>query len=364
MRHELPVVIGDPFVLAVVDGQLHVAVSFLDRARVAATVPDATLHDFNDLGFGELRMSGRSWFEIDIELAARTAAAIGIREAVADPDMPVAVADRLRADGITLQLDQAAISARRRVKSAAELAGIRRAQTAAHAGLSAAAAVLARAVPAGDQLTVDGEVLTSERVRAALREACLEHGAPAPPDVTVSSVWNGGGHDPGSGPLPANLPIIVDLWPKHEESGCWADCMRTFLVGDAPEGAQKAARVVRESLEAARATVRAGVTGSEVYAAAADVIEAAGYRSQRTENGSVPDDGFQASLGHGVGLAVHEQPAIGLAGHDPLVAGDVITLEPGIFTPGIGEVCFEDMLLVTEDGAETLTDFSYDLDPR
>ena len=242
------------------------------------------------------------------------------------------------------------------MKSAAELAGIRRAQAAAHAGLAAAAGCFARAVPDADRLTVDGEVLTSETVRAALRDACLEAGAPAPPDMTVSSVWNGGGHDPGSGPLPANLPIIVDLWPRDEETGCWADCMRTFLVGEAPEGAQNAAgshgRPSRR-----RARVRPGVKGSEVYAAAADVIEAEGYRSQRTENGSVPDDGFQASLGHGLGLAVHEPPAIGLAGHDPLVAGDVITLEPGIFTPGLGEVCFEDMLLVTEDGAETLTDF-------
>src|SRR3954447_16418707 len=158
MRHELPVVIGDPFLLAIVDGRMHAAVSFLDSARVAAAVPDATQYDFNQLGFGELRMSGKTWFEIDIELASRAAAAIGIREAVADPDMPAAVADRLRADGIALQLDHAQISARRRVKSAAELAGIRRAQTAAHAGLSAAAAVLARAVPEGERLILDGEV--------------------------------------------------------------------------------------------------------------------------------------------------------------------------------------------------------------
>ena len=363
MRHELPVVIGDAFLLAIVDGRTHVAVSFLDRPRVQAAMPDAVLHDFSDLGFGELRLSGRSAFEVELELASRAAAASGIREAIADPDMPFAIADRLRADGITLLLDEPAVAERRRVKSHAELAGIRRAQAAAHAGLRAAAGVLAHAVPDGDQLSVDGEVLTSEIVRAALRDACAAAGVPAPPDVTVSSVWNGGGHDPGSGPLPANLPIIVDLWPRDEDSGCWADCMRTFVVGDPPEAAQQAARTVREAIEAARALVRPGVTGKEVYEAAADVIEAAGYQSQRTVGGGVPDDGFQASLGHGVGLAVHEPPVLGLAGHDPLVAGDVVTLEPGIFTPGIGEICFEDLLLVTDDGSETLTHFPYDLAP-
>ena len=119
MRHELPVVIGDAFLLAVVDGSVHAAVSFLDRSRVAAAAPQAVLYDFNDLGFGELRMSGMSSFEIDLELASRTAAAIGVRETVADPEMPVAVADRLRRDGIVLHLDHAAVAARRRVKSCA-----------------------------------------------------------------------------------------------------------------------------------------------------------------------------------------------------------------------------------------------------
>ena len=92
-------------------------------------------------------------------------------------------------------------------------------------------------------------------------------------------------------------------------------------------------------------------------------MEAAGYQTQRTVGGGVPDDGFQASLGHGVGLAVHEPPILGLAGHEPLVAGDVVTIEPGIFVPGLGEVCMEDLLIVTDDGSETLTDFPYDLTP-
>ena len=117
----------------------------------------------------------------------------------------------------------------------------------------------------------------------------------------------------------------------------------------------------RDAVEAARALIRPGVTGRQVYEAAADVVEAAGFRTQRTENGGVPQDGFQASLGHGVGLAVHEPPLLGLAGNDPLVAGDVVTIEPGIFVHGLGEVCFEDILVVTDDGCELLTDFPYEL---
>jgi Xaa-Pro aminopeptidase len=186
--------------------------------------------------------------------------------------------------------------------------------------------------------------------------------------VIVASVWNGAGHEPGSGPLPAGLPIQVDVWPRHEASGCWGDMTRTFVVGEpAPEHAELIAaqeEIVRAALEDARAGARPGVTGRELFDRTCDRFEAAGYRTQRT--GPDPDEpmaGFQFSLGHGVGLEVHEQPGLGLAGHDPLVAGDVLAVEPGLWDPRIGGVRFEDLLLVTEAGCETLTQYPYDLTP-
>src|SRR3954447_2490999 len=191
MRHELPVALGDAFVLAIVDGRMHVSTSFLDRPRIEAVVPDAVIHDVQELGYAELRTSGRPMHELELELASRAVAAMGVREAVADPEMAAVVADRLRADGVMLQFDAPAIEARRRAKSDGELAGIRRSTVAANAGLRAAAGVFARAVPDRDRLSLDGEVLTSERVREAIRAACAEAGAPAPADITVSSVWNG-----------------------------------------------------------------------------------------------------------------------------------------------------------------------------
>jgi Xaa-Pro aminopeptidase len=218
-------------------------------------------------------------------------------------------------------------------------------------------------VPDGDRLTLDGEVLTAESVRAVLRDACRQHGAPAPPDVIVSSAWQGTGHDPGSGPLPANLPIVIDLWPRDETSGCWADMTRTFVVGAVGDAVRAHEALVREAIERAREAVAPGITGRELHAVACEVFEAAGRRTQRTGPGEDPDEGFQFSLGHGVGLEVHEDPALGQTGHGELVAGDVIAIEPGLWRRDIGEVRFEDLLLVTEDGSENLTRYPYELAP-
>jgi Xaa-Pro aminopeptidase len=362
MRHELPVAIGDPFLLAIVGDSMHVLTSSLERARIEAAAPGAVIHDIVDLGFYELLESGLTSHELEIELAARAAAAMKLNEAVADPEMPVVVADRLRADGIALCVDHDAVAARRRVKSAAEIAGIRRAQAAAEAGMNAAATVLRMAVADGDALTLDGAPLTAETVRAALREACHQNGAPAPPDVIVSSVWQGsGGHDPGSGPLPANLPIVIDLWPRDEVSGCWADMTRTFVVGEAPEAVKAHEVLVRAAIERAREAVRPGITGRELHDLVCDVFESAGQWTLRTGPGEDPDEGFQYSLGHGVGLELHEEPGLGRTGGSPLVAGDVIAIEPGLWQRDAGEVRFEDLLLVTEDGGETLTQYPYEL---
>ena len=363
MRHELPVPIGDPFLLGIVGGRMHIETSPLERARLEAVAPDAVLHDFADLGFYDLLESGMSVHEVGVELASRAAAAMGVREAIADPEMPVAVADRLRADGIVLNPDFGSITARRRVKSSAELEGIRRAQAAAEAGMSAAAALLRQAAADGEQLVLDGEVLTADSVRAALREACQQHGAPTPPDVIVASVWDGFGHDPGSGPLPANLPIVIDLWPRDEDSGCWADMTRTFVVGEVAEAVRAHEALVREALKRAREAVRPGITGRELHDVVCDVFEPAGHRTQRTGPGEDRNEGFQFSLGHGVGLQVHEDPALGRTGHSELVVGDVIAIEPGLWQREVGEVRFEDLLLVTEDGSETLTRYSYELAP-
>ena len=246
----------DPFLFGLIDGTPHVMVSTIERERVAAALPDAQLHDLNDLGIKELRESGMSHDEMWLELTSRAAAAMGVKAARVDPQFPIFVADRLRADGIELIPDPPLFEARRRAKLNWELEGIRRAQMAAEAGMSAAASVLARATPNGNGLTLDGEPLRAEMVRQAAREASAELGAPTPPDVIVASVWQGFGHEPWSGPLPANLPIQVDLWPRDEQSGCWADMTRTFVVGEITEAVRDQETLVRDAIEQVREATR------------------------------------------------------------------------------------------------------------
>jgi Xaa-Pro aminopeptidase len=167
----------------------------------------------------------------------------------------------------------------------------------------------------------------------------------------------------GSGRIQADEPVIIDLWPLDPESACHADMTRTFVVGEVPAELRRYHELTLDSLSRARAAVRAGAAGRELHRISCEPYEEAGLPTQLTKKpGEVLGEGFYHSLGHGVGLEVHEAPALGRA-PDLLIAGDVVTLEPGCYRPGFGGCRLEDLLLVTEQGAEVLTDFPYDLEP-
>jgi Xaa-Pro aminopeptidase len=171
----------------------------------------------------------------------------------------------------------------------------------------------------------------------------------------------GNGHEPGTGPLPAGLSIQIDIWPRHEASACWADMARTFMVDDpAPEHTDliaEQARLVRSALTQAQTAVRPGITEHELFDAACDSFESAGHPTQRTAQSDEGLDGFRHSLGHGVGLEVYDAPPLGLAEHDPLVLGDGLAIEPGLWDSRFGGGTFEDLVLVTENGCEVLLGF-------
>jgi Xaa-Pro aminopeptidase len=367
MRHEVPLGIGDPFLYLETDGRRVVVTNALEDDRIAQAAPDLERLLAEELGLDELIAQGLQREVVYREVFVRAVQRVGIQAAIVPPEFPLALADRLRAVDVELTPDDERFEARRRRKTAAEMAGIRRATDAGLAGLAECARALREASIDGDQLRLDSEVLSSEIVRARVRAVCARAGAPAPDDIIVAPMRPGDavGHEAGSGPLPAHAPICIDLWPQDEESGCWSDMTRTFVRGHVSDAIAALHALVLDAHERACAAVRPGVPGIEIYGVACDVFEAAGHPTQRTKApGETLRHGFYFGLGHGVGLEVHEAPALGRTGREPLIAGDVIAVEPGTVDPKEGGMRVEDLLVVTEDGYENLTaSFPYDLTP-
>src|SRR5581483_1886073 len=212
LRHEVPVDIGDPFLYLESDGRRVVLTNALEEIRIASAAPELERVLVDELGRDELIAEGRSSVEIEQEMCVRAAQRVGIRDAVVPPEFPVGIADRLRAAGVELHPDHGPFTERRRQKSAAEMAGIRRATEAGLNALRAAATMLREAEIRGEELWHDGERLTSEIVRTRIREVCGQAGAPAPADIMVKVMGPDPhiGHDPGAGPLAAHTPILID----------------------------------------------------------------------------------------------------------------------------------------------------------
>jgi Xaa-Pro aminopeptidase len=364
LRHEVPLSIPDPFLYVERDGLRHVVVVSLELPLLEQ-LGGYVLHPFEEFGLDELRRSSGSQLELLSEIVVRAVTSFGVEQALVPASFPIFTADRLRAAGVEVCPSPEEFVARRRVKSGFELAGIRRAQAAAEAGMGAARDLLRRSsAAAGGVLELDGAPLRSEQIKAAISATFTEHGCSADLFVVSHGEQAAIGHHAGAGEIRAGEPVVVDLWPRDNASSCWADMTRTFVVGEVDAELAEWHALCREALGRALAAVRPGVSGKELYDTVCDLFEAAGYPTQRTKaDGETLERGFHHALGHGVGLEVHELPLLNLLGKEPLLAGDVLAIEPGLYRPGFGGLRLEDLVLVTGEGCENLTSFPYDLEP-
>jgi len=283
-------------------------VAGFDRRRAETELFDALPGALPD---GELRLG----FD-DAELSVRRHAAL--RERLGDRVELVA------AGGLGKRL--------RAVKDAGEVERIR-----------AAAALADEALEAVLEGGLAGRA--EREVALALEVAMRERGAEA---ASFEPIVASGAHGalPHAEPRDAEIPrdeLVVIDWGARLDGYC-SDCTRTYATGEAGEEAVAAHALVDEAREAALAALRPGPTGRELDAVARELIEAAGHGER-----------FGHGLGHGVGLEVHEGPRLGRTGDAPLAAGNVVTIEPGVYVPGRFGVRIEDLAVVGEDGAEVLT---------
>lgn len=283
----------------------------------------------------------------------------GVESVSVPVSFPVGTADLLREHGIEVVPDfDYILKEARGVKSDREIANIRNTQRVNEDAMAAAEELLDRATVRDDVLQFDGEELTSERVRKRIERTLLDHGCEMDQCIVASGPAGARFHDSGAGPLEANVPIIIDIFPRHKETRYFGDMTRTFVKGDPHDRVEEWYDLASEAYEAALNAIRPGVTGETVHAAACEVFETEGYPTVRTEDS--PDDGFTHATGHGVGLDVHEAPYLAQQGGE-LEAGHVVSVEPGLYEQGTGGVRIEDLVVVTEDGYENLNEYPTDL---
>jgi len=277
----------------------------------------------------------------------------GLRKIAVPEDFPLGFARQLRAAGVKVKPVKGEIFPQRELKSAAELKKISAALVMAEVGLSEGMQVLKNAKIGRDKrLLWRGLPLTSDRLRAVIDAAVVQAGG-----VSARTIVAGGkqGCDPnhaGHGVLRANQPILLDICPRSQKTGFHADITRTVVKGRASDGVRKMYRAVEEAQELGLGLVRHGAEGRAVHRAILGSLRKAGFETARRDGHM---EGFVHTAGHGVGLDLHEAPHLTAASRDLLRAGQVLTVEPGLYYPDIGGVRLEDVALVTRIGARNLT---------
>lgn len=295
----------------------------------------------------------------DRETATAQAAAeclrrAGIVLATGDRSLPLIYVEMLRRAGIEVDCDADLGVLERRRKDEQELAWIREAQKATEAAMEMACRLVASADVRRDGVLLhDGSPLTSERVRAAIDHFLLDRGYANPPAIVAGGPIGADCHDYGAGELRTGEPIIIDIFPRNRTTLYNGDCTRTVVHGDVPDEVEKMHAAVRAAKAAAIAAVRAGATGEAVHRATVASLESHGYCENRPgiESRKQSAAALTHGTGHGVGLEVHESPLVDYKVGE-LFDGDVITIEPGLYQPGLGGLRIEDMVVVRPAGCE------------
>jgi Xaa-Pro aminopeptidase len=277
----------------------------------------------------------------------------------------------LAAQGWTWVPGNSLVFASRKRKEAPELAGIREAAEGTCEAMRAVASLLAAAVShksddgPGSELWLDGEPLTVARVRAEVARVFFERGLEQPRGSILAPAEEGAVPHSSGTPgraLRAGESFVVDLYPRGR---LFADCTRTFCVGEPPEELARGHALVRAAVEEVHRRSTPGTRGWDLQEAVCGIFGEAGFPTPVSEPGTTR--GYVHNLGHGVGFDLHEFPTFKKAsgGEGVLREGDVFTIEPGLYEPEQRwGVRLEDLVHLGPDGLESLTPLPYDLDPN
>lgn len=340
----------DPFIFLQQNGRRTLVLTDLeiDRGRKQARADEFV--SFNQL---EREVQGKSKKSPPYEkVLAHFLRSRGVRSTVVPANFPLGYAQELTANKIRLRPTNGLFWPQREAKSNKELQLMSHALRITEAGLARALQVLKASKPGpGKQLRWSGKPLTSEVLRAEIDSAILRAGGIPNGTIVAGGDQACDPHNRGSGPLYANSLIILDVFPRDAKSGYFGDLTRTVLRGRATEAQRKLWQTVKAGQALALRKIKAGVDGAEIHKAIQDFFTQRGYPTEVRKGRRV---GFFHGTGHGLGLEIHEYPRLQKV---MLKNRQTLTVEPGLYYPGLGGVRHEDVVVVTKSGCKILSRF-------
>ncbi len=345
----------DPYILLQSGEQTTIAVSPLEygravkEARVDQVIDIATLSKRNE----PLQAKGLS---PEAATICNLLADQHLTQVQVTRDFPFYLAEELRSTGVQLQPYPHAMLTQRMLKSQEEVAHIRDSIRITQCCLERVEQILGEATIETGMLKWNGDWLTSEVVHREIEQTCICHNAMAGHPIVAGGDQACDPHERGHGVLYANQLIIVDIFPRSKAHGYWGDLTRTFLKGKPTAEQTRLVKTVAEAQKRAIDVIAAGSITGKIHAEVEAIFEREGYRTEQ-KNGTY--QGFFHGTGHGFGLDIHEPPRLGKQQTLVLEAGMVVTVEPGLYYPGIGGCRIEDDVWVTQNGCEVLSDYPY-----
>ena len=269
------------------------------------------------------------------------------RDFTVPASFPFGLAEKMRAAGLNVSPQENDFFPEREFKDQQEVQAVNAAQRAAEAGLARAMDILRSSEISGDYLYWQGKLITSEFLRAEIDSEILHCQMLPTGTICAGGSQAAQPHNAGSGPLKANSPIVMDIFPRSPETGYWGDLTRTVVRGKAKDIVRRAYEAVLEAREYAKKLIKPGMYGAAIHCAAEAVLEKHHFYTGKNEQGQF---GFFHGLGHGVGLEIHEMPRLSPRSRTPLRGGEVVTVEPGLYYPEWGGIRLEDLVYISAEG--------------
>ncbi|OPY38973.1 MAG: Xaa-Pro dipeptidase [Methanoregula sp. PtaU1.Bin051] len=324
-----------------------VIVSHMEAAR-AARESKAAVMTRTSAGLPEiLKRESNLWKATAMMIAGQVGGKI-----LVPPTFPFALA-RALSETCTIIVDENGLASLRAVKSPKEIRFIRQVQKCTEQAIDTAITMIRRSRVKSGKLSLGNKPLTSERVRSEMHKTLIGLECRTTDTIVACGKTAAIPHAVGNGPLFPDEPIVIDLFPQDEKTGYYSDMTRTVVKGEAVPEIRDMYEAVTEAHDLAVSEIRAGAIGAEIHQSVIEFFSDRGYG-----NGT---KGFVHNLGHGVGIEVHEAPSLGPFG-GKLLAGNVITIEPGLYYPKIGGVRIEDIGMVTARGFNRFTNYPRELE--